>query len=70
MTVGPAGAALEGDLARVEAVFERHDAGRYLNFTEEPHTIGDVLGADAATRLRSIRARVDPDEVLLANFPI
>jgi UDP-N-acetylenolpyruvoylglucosamine reductase len=63
--------AVVAQLAMIEEVLEPVDTGRkYLNFTEEPTDPARFFNAETMTRLRTVKARVDPSEVIRANHPI
>jgi FAD/FMN-containing dehydrogenase len=48
-----------------------YDTGRqYLNFTDAQTDPARFYTSDAYRRLRAVKARVDPDEVIRANHPI
>jgi FAD/FMN-containing dehydrogenase len=55
----------------VDAVMSEWGAGRsFLNFADVPTDPETMFDPEAYRRLREIRARVDPDGLLLANHPI
>jgi hypothetical protein len=63
--------AVVAQLAMMEEVFEPVDTGRrYLNFTEETCDPATFFGPETVERLRAVKARVDPFEVIRANHPI
>jgi len=70
IAAGPAAAALDGDLARVDAALADGDAGRLLNFTEQPSDAAAAFDAATYARLRAVKRRVDPDGLVLANHPL
>jgi FAD/FMN-containing dehydrogenase len=61
---------LEGDLAKLALAFEPDDAGRYLNFTEEPYDVEAMFPAGAVERLRRVRDQYDPEGVFRANHAV
>jgi hypothetical protein len=65
--VGPEAAAVAEGLNRVSAVLAPHDAGRYLNFTEQPDDSRRFWRPEVHERLALIRAEVDPDGLLQPN---
>jgi FAD/FMN-containing dehydrogenase len=65
------GAAVERDAGGlVEAMAPYGHGGHYLNFTEHRVDTRSAYGPDAYARLRSIRAKVDPDYLFRANHEI
>ena len=61
---------VRADLARLDGTFAPHDAGRYLNFTEQPADIGTMFPADTLQRLREVKGRYDPDGVMRGNHAV
>ncbi len=57
-------------LDQVQAALEPWDAGRILNFTERPVDPGRMFTEEAYGRLREIKSRYDPDNVIQANHEI
>jgi FAD/FMN-containing dehydrogenase len=47
-----------------------YEAGRYLNFVEEPIDTGTVYPRETHRRLAAVKATVDPDGRFVANHPI
>ena len=45
-------------------------AGYYLNFAEESIELADSYGAATYERLRAVKARLDPENVIRANHAI
>jgi UDP-N-acetylenolpyruvoylglucosamine reductase len=62
--------ALEADLARLDGAFAPYDVGRYLNFTEQPAEVEAMFPAGALLRLREVKAKYNPDNVIRANHEI
>jgi UDP-N-acetylenolpyruvoylglucosamine reductase len=62
--------ALEAELARIRAVFEPQEVGRYLNFTEEPAHLEAMFPAGTLPRLHEVKAKYDPDNVIRANHEL
>jgi FAD/FMN-containing dehydrogenase len=63
--------AVAGAAARANEALSAWGAGRaFLNFADVPTDAGTMFEPEAYRRLREIRARVDPDGLLLANHPI
>jgi FAD/FMN-containing dehydrogenase len=61
----------ERDAARVIAALEPWDSGRdYLNFRERKAPGKRLWPADTYARLREIKRRVDPDDVIRSNQPV
>jgi len=59
------------DLDGLERVLAACDGGRrYLNFTESRGDAGRLFSKQAHERLRTLKARYDPDSVFRANHPI
>ncbi|TQJ48438.1 FAD-binding oxidoreductase [Phycicoccus sp. SLBN-51] len=59
------------DAARLEAALQPWAGGRtYLNFTETTVDASTAFDGDTWTRLRQVRAAVDPEGVFLANHQI
>ncbi len=66
-----AGVAAAEAAARVKAVMSEWGSGRtFLNFADVPTGTETMFDPRAYRRLCEIRARVDPDGLLLANHPI
>jgi FAD/FMN-containing dehydrogenase len=63
-------AALEAQLALVDGAMAPYDAGRYLNFTEQPADVGAAFPAATLARLQAVRADIDPDGLFHANHPV
>lgn len=61
---------IETELARLDAVFAPYDAGRYLNFTEQPADPAAQFGAETVARLAAIRAIHNPKGLFRANHPV
>ena len=62
--------AVQAQLALVEGALAPYDAGRYLNFVEEPHDTGVSFPADTHSRLEAAKAAYDPDGRFQANHEI
>jgi UDP-N-acetylenolpyruvoylglucosamine reductase len=45
-------------------------AHSYYNLAEEPAPAGDVLPADSYRRLRQVKAKYDPDEMIISAHPV
>lgn len=59
------------DIDRVRDALAPYEAGRrYLNFTEEPTDVSSFYRPEAFTRLRAVKAAVDPEDVFRSNHPI
>jgi UDP-N-acetylenolpyruvoylglucosamine reductase len=61
---------LEADLARLADVFAPYDVGRYLNFAERPDDVEAMFPAGTLRRLRELKAKYDPENVIRANHEI
>jgi FAD/FMN-containing dehydrogenase len=65
------GAKVERDSRELMEAMDAYGHGRsYSNFAERPVDAGDFYPDDVYTRLREVRARVDPDGLLRANHEI
>ena len=63
--------AIETDFGVVRSILSDYDTDRaYLNFVERAADPAAFYGEEAYARLRAVKARVDPDEVLVANHRI
>jgi hypothetical protein len=54
----------------LHAALEPWDAGRFLNFTERPGNTGRMFSDEAYRRLRDIKSKYDPDNLIQANHEI
>jgi hypothetical protein len=63
-------AATTEQAARVADALAPWDAGRYLNFTEQPVDAAGFYDAATLERLRRIRAERDPAGTFLSNHPV
>ena len=61
---------IDADLARLAGVFAPYDVGRYLNFTERADDVEAMFPAGTLPRLREVKAKYDPDNVIRANHDI
>jgi FAD binding domain/Berberine and berberine like len=57
-------------LDRMQAGLAPWDAGRLLTFTERPADTARMFGDDTHRRLREVKAKYDPDNVIQANHEI
>jgi FAD binding domain/Berberine and berberine like len=57
-------------VAQVQAALWPWDAGRFLNFTEEPGQAGRMFTDDVYDRLREVKSKYDPDNLIQANHEI
>jgi Berberine and berberine like len=57
-------------VAQVQVALAPWDAGRFLNFTEEPGQAGRMFTVDAYRRLREVKSKYDPDNLIQANHEI
>ncbi len=68
---GPdAEAALRADVARLLEALAPYDVGRYYNFSDRPVKVSEFLGPDVVDRLRAVKARWDPDDLIAAAHPV
>jgi FAD/FMN-containing dehydrogenase len=63
-------AAIEQSMTRVREALQPHAVGVLLSFVEEPFDAAGGYPADAWERLRSVRARYDPDGRMRANHAV
>ena len=61
---------VQAQLALVHGALAPYDAGRYLNFVEEPHATEVAFPSDTHSRLVAARAQYDPDGLFKANHEI
>ena len=54
----------------VQAALEPWDAGRFLNFTERPGDTSRMFSQETYRRLRQVKSKYDPDNVVQANHEI
>jgi FAD binding domain/Berberine and berberine like len=57
-------------LDHVQAALERWDAGRLLGFTERPGNVARMFSGDTYRRLREVKSKYDPDDIIQANHEI
>jgi Berberine and berberine like len=57
-------------LDQVHAALAPWAAGRLMNFTERPGNTGRMFDDDVYRRLREIKSRYDPDNIVQANHEI
>ena len=57
-------------LDQVHAALAPWAAGRFMNFTERPGNTGRMFDDDVYRRLREIKSRYDPDNIIQANHEI
>jgi FAD binding domain/Berberine and berberine like len=62
-------ATLQG-IVQVQTALAQWDAGRFLNFTEEPGRLGRMFTDDVYDRLREVKSKYDPDNFIQANHEI
>jgi hypothetical protein len=63
--------AARAQIQKIERGFAPYDEGRqYLNFTEDHTDVSRFYTPAAFERLRSVKAKVDPENVFRANHPI
>jgi FAD/FMN-containing dehydrogenase len=61
---------IEAHLALVAKVYEPHDCGRYLNFTEERDDVSRMFPAGTPERLARVKRDYDPEGLFRANHEI
>jgi UDP-N-acetylenolpyruvoylglucosamine reductase len=61
---------MKAELARIDEALASQEVGRYLNFQEQPHDMDAMFPAGTLDRLREVKAKYDPDEVIQANHEI
>jgi hypothetical protein len=64
------GVAVQAQMALVTGAVAPYDAGRYLNFVEEPTDASVAFPAESYARLQRVRAEYDPDGRFQANHQI
>jgi hypothetical protein len=64
------GARTRSDLHQVTAALLGYRSGSYLNFEEEATESSSFYSAETYSRLREVKAMVDPDELIRSNHPI
>ena len=61
---------MQRQIALITEALAGHDAGRLLNFVEQPYDTSGAFTAEVLQRLREVRAAYDPDGVMHANHPV
>jgi hypothetical protein len=61
---------IAADLDRITAALAPYEAGRYLNFSDDPLDGAAFFDAPTYRRLQAIRAEWDLDRLLLASHPV
>lgn len=61
---------IEVSLARLDGVFAANGVGRYLNFTEVETDVATMFPPETVARLREVKAKYDPGNVIRANHEI
>jgi hypothetical protein len=54
----------------LQAALEPWDAGRFLNFTERPTNTARMFSDDDYRRLRAVKSKYDPENIIQANHEI
>jgi len=57
-------------IEQVQSALAPWHAGHLLNFTDRPGRAARMFGKGAYDRLREVKARYDPDDVIQANHEI
>ena len=57
-------------ISQLTEALSAHDAGRLLNFVEQPYDTTAAFPGDAYRRLQEVKAAYDPDGVMHANHPV
>jgi FAD/FMN-containing dehydrogenase len=72
LALGPEmGAAKHAHIAAVkQALAPYSNAGHYLNFAEEPVDVADSFAPGTFARLRAVKDRIDPENVIHANHAL
>jgi hypothetical protein len=65
------GALMRSHMTRVKAALESWSgAGHYLNFAEEPVDVSLTHSTNTLARLRAVKGRIDPHNLIHANHAI
>ena len=64
------GRAVEERLDGLEAGLAGWDAGRFLTFTERPTDPARMFSEDSYRRLREVKAKYDPENMIQANHEV
>ncbi|MBK5220399.1 MAG: FAD-binding oxidoreductase [Thermoleophilia bacterium] len=59
-----------GWLGAFREAFEPYDAGRYLNFCDDPTDLETAFPAETVARLREVKQRYDAENLFHANHPV
>ena len=62
--------AVSQSIVQMQTALAPWDAGRFLNFTERPGETARMFADDAYRRLREIKSKYDPDNLIQANHEI
>jgi FAD/FMN-containing dehydrogenase len=62
--------ALSEQVERVKGALRQHDAGTFLNFTEQPVDVADAFPDSTYRRLQQVRAELDPNGLFRPNHEI
>jgi FAD/FMN-containing dehydrogenase len=69
--IGPEAAiAARADLDRLREAMAPHEVGRYFNFSDRPLPASGFFDAAVVDRLRAVKARWDPDGLIVAGHPV
>ena len=62
--------AMRRQISLITGALAPYEAGRLLNFVDQPYDVAGAFSADALRRLREVKAAYDPHEVMHANHPV
>lgn len=62
--------AMRGQIAGVIAALSPYEAGRLLNFADQPVDTAGVFSPESFARLQKVKAQYDPDGVMHPNHPV
>ena len=62
--------AISDQIDRVKGALRQHDAGTFLNFTEQRVDVATAFPGSTYRRLQQVRAELDPDELFRPNHQI
>jgi hypothetical protein len=65
-----AAVALRADIDRLLEALAPYDIGRYYNFSDRPVPVSTFLAPEVVERLRAVKRRWDPDDLIAAAHPV